>query len=125
MKPIATVTNNNQPGWENIVETQPNVTLDIGTELFLYDSVLEEIANERERQDEKWDGPLNDDPMCPLDWHEMIADYNSWARRMAAMRSPEKARRRYIQVAALAVAAIESLDRKVERDSMMRNGMGK
>ena len=33
-KPVAKVINNNQPGWENIVETEPHVTLDIGTELF-------------------------------------------------------------------------------------------
>ena len=32
--PIAKVINNNQPGWTNIVETEPNITLDIGTELF-------------------------------------------------------------------------------------------
>ena len=35
MKHIATVINNNQPGWENIVETEPHVTLDIGTKLYL------------------------------------------------------------------------------------------
>ena len=32
---IAIVTNNNQPGWTNIVETAPNVTLDVGTKLYL------------------------------------------------------------------------------------------
>jgi hypothetical protein len=35
MEPIATVVNNNQPGWLNIVETAPNVTLDVGTKLYL------------------------------------------------------------------------------------------
>ena len=35
MKRIATVVNNNQPGWQNIVETEPNVTLPIGTGLYL------------------------------------------------------------------------------------------
>lgn len=35
MKAIATVVNNNQAGWLNIVETEPNVTLDIGTKLYL------------------------------------------------------------------------------------------
>ncbi|MGB3222503.1 MAG: hypothetical protein WBB23_06860 [Desulforhopalus sp.] len=34
MKHIATVINNNQPGWTNIVETEPNVTLDVGTKLY-------------------------------------------------------------------------------------------
>jgi hypothetical protein len=35
MKQIATVVNNNQPGWQNIVETEPDVTLPIGTKLYL------------------------------------------------------------------------------------------
>lgn len=35
MKPVAKVINNNQPGWTNIVETAPGVTLPIGTELCL------------------------------------------------------------------------------------------
>jgi hypothetical protein len=35
MKPIATVVNNNQPGWQNIVETEPKVTLPVGAKLFL------------------------------------------------------------------------------------------
>ena len=48
----------------------------------------------------------------PLDWHEMIADYNAWARRKAALGDDAQARVRYVQVAALAVAAIESLDDK-------------
>ncbi len=34
-KEIAKVTNNNQPGWLNIIETEPNVTLDIGTRLYV------------------------------------------------------------------------------------------
>ena len=34
MKQIATVVNNNQPGWQNIVETEPNVTLPIGAPLY-------------------------------------------------------------------------------------------
>ena len=35
MKAIATVVNNNQPGTQHIIETAPNVTLDIGTKLCL------------------------------------------------------------------------------------------
>lgn len=33
-KPIATVINNNQPEWTFIAETEPNVTLDVGTKLY-------------------------------------------------------------------------------------------
>ena len=76
------------------------------------ESVLREVLSERQRQDTKWGGASNDDQWNPLDWHEMIADYNGWARRMACMGSHDKARNRYIQIAALAVAAVESIDRK-------------
>lgn len=34
-RPIAYVINNNQEGWKNIIETAPNVTLPIGTALYL------------------------------------------------------------------------------------------
>ena len=76
--------------------------------------VLYQIAEERQRQDEKWGGSVNDDQWSALDWHEMLADYNAWARRMASMGSLDKARNRYVQLAALAVAAVESIDRKAK-----------
>lgn len=34
IEPIATLINNNQPGWTNIIETAPNVTIDVGTMLY-------------------------------------------------------------------------------------------
>ena len=34
VEPIAKLTNNNQPGWTNIIETKPNVTIDVGTALY-------------------------------------------------------------------------------------------
>jgi hypothetical protein len=74
--------------------------------------VLADVAAERQRQIMKWTETFNDDHWTPLDWHEMIADYNGWARRMATMGSTEKARNRYIQIAALAVAAVEAIDRR-------------
>lgn len=88
------------------------LTLEQQAELRQKDLMLELLA-ERRRQDDKWGGPNHDDQWTPFDWHEMIADYNAWARRMAAMGNLVKARRRYIQVAALAVAAVEALDRQV------------
>lgn len=69
------------------------------------------VMAERNRQDAKWGGPDHDSQLTTLDWHEMIADYNGWARRMATMKSFDKAYRRYIQVAALAVAAAEAMSR--------------
>lgn len=82
------------------------------------ENVLDDVRVERERQASKGFGPHTDDSWTPFDWHEMIADYNAWARRMMTLESPEKARRRYIQIAALAVAAVEALDRRE------RNGIG-
>ena len=76
--------------------------------------VLSEVARERERQDAKWGGPDHDNQLSPNDWHDVIADYNAWARRMACLGSPEKANRRYIQIAALAVAAVQAIDRQME-----------
>lgn len=73
--------------------------------------IVKEVLQERERQTNKW-GAAADDNWNPLDWHEMIADYNGWARRMLCQGSPDKGRRRLIQIAALAVAQIEALDRR-------------
>lgn len=89
------------------------MAVEVGSELSeQLDRVLNDVARERQRQDSKWGGATNDDQWTPLDWHEMIADYNGWARRMACMGSPDKARNRYIQLAALAVAAVEAIDRR-------------
>lgn len=78
---------------------------------FTINPVLLEVQAERSRQNEKW-GTAQDDKNNPLDWHEVIADYNGWARRMLCMGSIDKGRRRLIQVAAIAVAAVESFDRR-------------
>lgn len=86
------------------------------------EQILAEVMGERQRQDGKWGGAATDDQYNALDWHEMIADYNAWARRMSAMGSPDKARRRYIQVAALAVAAVEALDRTIPRQPCTCDG---
>jgi hypothetical protein len=70
-----------------------------------------EIMRERLRQDEKWGGAAHDDHHTTADFVQLIQDYAGWARTMAGMNSPAKARIRLIQVAALAVAAIETIDR--------------
>lgn len=79
-------------------------------------NVVAEVAAERERQDGKWGGPSHDD-MHPVEyWVQLIQDYAAWARVMAGMGSRDKARRRLIQVAALAVAAVEKIDRAPKPD---------
>lgn len=75
--------------------------------------VLAAVACERARQDGKWGGPEVDDARkTEQDWCDDIVAYVAWARQMHRMGSPDKYRRRMMQVAALAVAACESFDRK-------------
>ena len=71
--------------------------------------VLGMVAVERERQDGKWGGPAHDDARSTADFVQLIEDYAGWARTMSGMGSHDKARRRLVQVAALAVAAVESI----------------
>jgi hypothetical protein len=76
-------------------------------------SVMNEVTTERKRQDMKFGGPDADDSRkTPEDWCNDIEAYIVWARHMHRMDSPERYRRRVMQVAALAVAACESYDRK-------------
>lgn len=73
--------------------------------------VLLEIQSERERQDERWGGSEHDDEHSTVEFIEFIKGYADLAREESIF-GKEK-RRRLIQVAALAVAAIESMDRKL------------
>lgn len=70
-----------------------------------------DVMLERARQDAKWGGPAHDDHHSVAEWVQLIEDYAGWSRVMAGMNSQDKARRRLIQVAALAVAAVEAMDR--------------
>lgn len=75
-------------------------------------TVLDEVAAERVRQDAKWGGPAHDDTHTLFEWWGFIR------RRMVGRAVPDgKAleRRDMIQVAALAVACVESMDRKGDR----------
>ncbi|MEO0796640.1 MAG: hypothetical protein AAFX93_15835 [Verrucomicrobiota bacterium] len=74
--------------------------------------ILNFVAEERARQDAKWGGPQHDDQHSTADFCRYISNYTGWADQMADMGSPLKARRRLIQVAALAVAGAESIERK-------------
>lgn len=78
------------------------------------EKVLTEVAAERRRQKAKGFDADQDGFMGALDWHELIADYNGWARRMARMGNLGKAREGYVQVAAIAVAAIEAMERAAD-----------
>jgi len=77
-------------------------------------SIYNQIDVERDYQDREWGGPEHDDTKSPRDWVSYIVAYlgkamgrgTSWATNLTAVRH------RFIQVAALCVAAIESMDRE-------------
>ncbi len=75
-------------------------------------TILNEIMNERASQDKKWGGAEHDDHHGPDDWCDYIIAYATWARQMNVYNSSVKYRKRMMQVAALAIAACESYDRK-------------
>lgn len=76
--------------------------------------IFADIKAERSRQDEKWGGREHDRQHWPGDWCAFIFEHTAKAFA-AAHRGPGDGDRsdykaRLIEVAALAVAAIESLD---------------
>jgi hypothetical protein len=75
------------------------------------EKILAEIAAERARQDGRWGGAEHDDDMTMDAFAQLIADYAGWARVKAREGTFDEARLRLLQAAALAVAAIERLDR--------------
>ena len=77
------------------------------------DALLDEVRQERVRQDGKHGGESHDDKNSPHDWERKIARYNGWAAEMFDQGSPDKYRRRMINIAAMALAAVESHDRKL------------
>jgi hypothetical protein len=73
--------------------------------------ILAEVAAERGRQDARWGGSGHDDAMTMTEFARLIADYAGWARVKAREGALDEARLRFLQVAALAVAAVERVDR--------------
>ena len=79
------------------------------------ESIFEEIQKERAYQDTKWGGPPHDDEHTVRDWVFFIVGYlgkivispeTNWGRNEINVR------RYFVKVAALAVAALEALDRR-------------
>lgn len=75
---------------------------------------LKSILQERDEQDKQWGGPLGDDSNELHDWCDYIDKQKD--RIIYPAISPEsyidEIRSRYVKIAALALAAIESIDRK-------------
>lgn len=80
--------------------------------------VLDAILRERAAQDSQWGGAAHDDEQEPHDWLAYIDKQRRHAFRdtapMATGSKPynEAMRARLVKIAALAVASIESMDRK-------------
>jgi len=75
--------------------------------------VLAEVKAERKHQDEVWGGPEHDDEHATARWYELINERFFDPGRT----SPQQTRRLFIEIAALAVAAVESLDRRTQPTS--------
>lgn len=74
--------------------------------------ILSDICAERRRQDIKWGGPEHDDIHTADQWANFILDHNEQARDAGFYGPESDYRNQLVRVAALALAAIESHDRK-------------
>ena len=64
-----------------------------------------DISAERNRQDEQWGGPANDDAHSVIDWQNCIH------KQIRQLANEAERRERLVKIAALAIAAVESHDR--------------
>jgi len=71
--------------------------------------ILQEIRDEREKQDQQWGGRHHDDAHSIEDWLRYMAQQGA----KLVFNRPKLCRERFIKIAALAVAAVESIDRKL------------
>ena len=69
-------------------------------------SIYDEIKAERERQDAQWGGPEHDDRHAPIEWSSYRARFERRGGQGASRRA------NLVKIAALAVAEIESIDRR-------------
>jgi hypothetical protein len=75
------------------------------------------VLNERRYQDEKWGGPEHDDTETEENWQKYITEYANAQGRSESY----DFRKRMVKIAALALAAIESVDRKAGPEIEIRN----
>ena len=89
-------------------------------------SVYEEIQAERREQDKQWGGPNHDDGHILYDWNFVVRKFldkaavegeQEWKGDLGGWKpsSFSARRRRLVQVAAVVVAEIESIDRNRRR----------
>ena len=75
--------------------------------------IFDEITAERKHQDKKWGGPTHDDHHTSHDWVAYITRH--LGRTVTWPLDKEAFRYQMVRVAALAVAAIEWVDRKEQK----------
>ena len=85
----------------------------LGTQLA---NVLSEVASERWRQDQRWGGPAHDDAHSYEEWQDFI-DHQVAAANLEILNETDAEaaqmwRRRMVKIAALAIAAVQSSDRR-------------
>jgi hypothetical protein len=74
-------------------------------------SLWEEILAERYLQDLEYGGPDHDDTLTIPEWTSILAQFAGQAYSCDRIGRPDLCRARLVQVAAVAVAAIQSWDR--------------
>jgi hypothetical protein len=79
------------------------------------EGIFKEISDERDRHVAKGYDANFDDGQGLTTFCDAIVAYSTWAKQMINMESPKEYRKRMMQVAALAIAACESYDRKDKR----------
>lgn len=86
-------------------------------------AVVADVVVELARQDRKWGGASHDDEHAPEEWIDFMRERLDRADEMIGCPEEEQPeigpdaeyRRKLVQVAALAIAAIAALDRRVPR----------
>lgn len=77
--------------------------------------IMHDVLHERVAQDKQWGGQDHDDEHLEDDWCHYIAKQNARALTVAMsskQESLDEYRSRMVKIAALAIAALESFDRR-------------
>jgi hypothetical protein len=80
-----------------------------------------DVAEERKRQNNQWGGPYHDDAHDWYDWSDYIGKQLSRLIKATNKSQATERRQRFVKIAALAVAALESMDRKQARDAAVES----
>lgn len=75
-------------------------------------TVYADIIDERRRQDHQWGGPRHDDQQAGSDWVCYISKQLAYAESCISAEDFNRLRERFVKIAALAVAAVQSLHRR-------------